>query len=73
MTGCGDMFTSEVQREKKPKPKDEEIMSCELCTQKDETIEVLKILTRTQQKQVDLLTSRVEDLESQLGQKKKAS
>jgi len=51
---------------------DVSLTSCEMCAQKDETIEVLKILTRTQQKQVDLLTYRVEDLEAQLGQKKKA-
>jgi len=62
-----------IEPNTKVMPKDVSLISCEMCAQKDETIEVLKILTRTQQRQVDLLTSRVEDLEAQLGQKKKAS
>jgi len=45
---------------------------CELCEQKNETIEVLKMLIKTQNKTVELLNTRNEDLESQLGQKKKA-
>ena len=46
---------------------------CDLCTQKDETIEVLKLLTKTQAKQIELLSSRNDEHEAiHNGQKKKA-
>jgi len=64
LTGTGKMLLYEDDEIPKP--------ACEMCRQKDETIEVLKMLITTQNKTVDLQHSRIEDLETQLGQKKKA-